>query len=153
MFGKVVTLTGVELSSDFNVCYGIHDELFKRFHRHQLAFAELLFSNCAHDATGTYIRSGYWVKEKGDGFKEITVFNGDLEKDDKEEYLLVLIPWANYLKTTATKIAGRYPTEAILEMRAGDILEVSCWYDARQDVHVYMAVEVGNEMFLIKKTR
>ena len=153
MFGKVVTLTGVKLSSDFNVCYGIHDELFKRFHRHQLGFAELLFGNCSPDATGTYIRSGHWVKEKGDGFKEITVFNGDLEKDDKEEYLLVIIPRANYLKTTATKIAGRYPTEAILEMHAGDILEVSCYHDAKQDVHVYMAVEVGNEMFLIKKTR
>lgn len=127
--------------------------MFKRFKRHPLGFAELQFGNCAPDATGTYIRGGHWVKEKGDGFKEITVFNGELEKDDKEEYLLVLIPRANYLKTTATKIAGRYPTEAILEMRAGGILEVSCYHDARQDVHVYMAVEAGNEMFLIQKTR
>ena len=111
------------------------------------------FSNCAPDATGTYIRSGYWIKEKGDGFKEITVFNGDLEKNDKEEFLLVLIPWANYLKTTATKVAGRYPTQAILEMRAGDTLEVSSYHDAKQDVHVFMAVQAGNEMFLIKKTR
>lgn len=153
MFGKVVTITGVEFSSDFKVCYGIHHEVFKRLHRHPLGFAELLFSNCAPDATGTYIYGGHQVKEKGDGFKEIMVFNGNLEKDDKEEYLLAIIPWANNLKTTATKIAGRYPTEAILEMRAGDTLEVSCWHDARQEVHVYMAVEAGNEMFLIKKTR
>lgn len=153
MFGKVVTLTSVELSSDFDVCYGIHDERFKKLKRHDLAFAELLFMDCNPNATGTYIRGGYWTKEKFDGFKEIKIFNGELEKEEKEEILLVLIPWANYLKTTATKIAGRYPTEAILEMHVGDTLEVSCWHDARQDVHTYMAVEAGNEMFLIKKTR
>lgn len=153
MFGKLVTLTGVELSSDFNVCYGLPDELSKKLKRYELAFANVEFSCGRPDATVTYIYSGHWVREKGDGFKEIMVFNGELERDDKEEYLLVIIPRANYLKTTATKIAGRYPNEAILEMRAGDTLEVSCWYDARQDVHVYVAVEVGNEMFLIKKTR
>lgn len=103
------------------------------------------------DVTKTYIYGGHLVKEKADGFKEVLIFNGELSEEDKEEYLLVIIPDAIQLKTNSKRIAGRYHDEAILEMYAGDTVEVSKSFNGKGDV--YMAVKAGNEMFLIKKSR
>lgn len=153
MFGKVVQLLGKEFDNGFKVIYGIHTTVFKCVYRHNLNFAEIDYAYCSPEATRTYIRGGHHVKEKGDGFKKITVYNDFLEKDEKEEYLLVIIPFANYWKSNAKRIAGRYPQEAILEMRAGDTVEISKNYNGRENVYVYMVVEAGNELFLIQKTR
>lgn len=40
------------------------------------------------DVTKTYIRGGHRVKDKGDGFKEILIFNGELSKEDKETSIM-----------------------------------------------------------------
>ena len=153
MFGKVVQLLGNEFDYGFKVIYGIHSTIFKCVYRHNVNFAEIIYAKCTAGASRTYIHGGHHVEDKGDGFKKITVYNGFLEKKDKEEYLLVIIPYANYLKTNATRIAGRYPQEAILEMHAGDIVEVSKTYNGYENLHVFMVVEAGNELLLIEKTR
>lgn len=151
MFGKVVQLLGVPLEDGFEMVYGIDGVDFKHSVRHDLSFGEVTFGNMNPDVTKTYIYGGHLVKEKADGFKEVLIFNGELSEEDNEEYLLVIIPYAAQLKTEAKKIAGRYPHEAILEMYAGDTVEVSKSSNGSRDI--YMAVQAGNEMFLIKKSR
>lgn len=150
MFGKVVQLLGNPGETGFNVTYGIdcgHDD------RHQLSFGTIMFANLALSpcSTKTYIRGGYKVKEKRDGFKDILVFSGHLQKEECEEILLVIVPQAQQMKSSAKRIAGRYYHEGILEMREGDTVEVSKSLEG--EVETYMAVKAGNEMFLIKKTR
>ncbi len=151
MFGKVVQLLGVPAENRFEVSYGIDGVDFKHGIRHYLSFGEVTFGNMDPDVTKTYIYGGHLVNEKADGFKEVLIFNGELSEENKEEYLLVIIPFATQLKTDAKKIAGRYPYEAILEMYAGDTVEVSKSSTGSRDI--YMAVQAGNEMFLIKKSR
>lgn len=153
MFGKVVQLVENEFDKGFKVIYGIHTIVFKSVYRYLVNFAEIVFAKCTSGATRTYIYGGHNVQDNGDGFKKITVYNDFLKKNDKEEYLLVIVPHANHLKTNATRIAGRYPCEAILEMHAGDTVEVSKTYNGYENLHVFMVVEAGNELFLIEKTR
>lgn len=151
MFGKVVQLLGIPLENGFEVIYGIDGIDFKHGVRYELSFGDITFGNINSDITKTYIYGGHLVKEKADGFKEVLIFNGELSEEDNEEYLLVIIPYATQLKTEAKKIAGRYPHEAILEMHAGDTVEVSKSANGSRDI--YMAVQAENEMFLIKKSR
>lgn len=151
MFGKIVQLLGVPARNEFKVVYGIGGVDFKHSVRHQLNFGEVTFGNMNPDVSKTYIYGGHLVNEKADGFKEVMIFNGELSEEDNEEYLLVIIPYAFQLKTNAKKIAGRYPNEAILEMYAGNTVEVSKSSNGKRDI--YMAVKAGNEMFLIKKSR
>lgn len=151
MFGKVVQLLQVPLEDGFETVYGISSVDFKHSDRYELSFGEIVFGNINPNITKTYIYGGHLVKEKNDGFKEVLIFNGELSKEDKEEYLLVIIPYAAQLKSKAKKIAGRYSYEAILEMHVGDTLEVSNSSTGSRDI--YMAVQAGNEMFLLKKSR
>ena len=90
-----------------------------------------------------------------DGFKEFVVNNlalkdGMPEEKDVEERLWVIIPWSSEIKTSGKRIAGRYPDEAILEMKAGDTVTVS---KICSKPEVYMAVQAGNELLLVKKNR
>lgn len=153
MVGKVVQLLEKEFDYGFKIVYGIHDLVCKNAFRHRLAFAEIQYSNRSPGSTRTYISKGYSVEETNLDFKIITVGNGYLDKDDKEEYLLVCIPKADNLSTTAKIIAGRNKKEAILEMRAGDTVELTRFSDRRKYKYVYIAVEAENEMFLLEKTR
>ena len=153
MIGKVVQLLEKEYDYGFNVVYGIHDLVCKNAFRHMLAFAEIQYSNRSLGSTRTYISKGYNVEDVNLNFKIITVFNGYLAPADKEEYLLVCIPQAQFINTTAKKIAGRDNKEAILEMRAGDTVELTRFSDRGKNKYVYIAVEAQNEMFLIEKTR
>lgn len=151
MFGKVVQLLGNPLEDGFQMVYGFDGVNFKHNVRHVLRFGEVTFGNMNPDVTKTYIYGGHLIKEKADGFKEVLIFNDELSEEDNEEYLLVIIPYAAQLKTEAKRIAGRYYYEAILEMYAGDTVEVSRSSNGSRDI--YMAVKAGNEMFLIKKSR
>lgn len=155
MFGKVVQLIGIPLEDEFKTIYGIDDidsEIDARYGtRNDLGFGRVSFAN--PDATKTYISGGHLVEDEGDGFKEVIIFNGELSKEDQEEYLLVIIPRViGYLKTEAKRVAGRYiHQEGILEMHDGDTVEVS--KGDEECTQIYMAVKAGNEMFLIKKSR
>lgn len=151
MFGKVVQLLENPLEDGFEIVYGIDGVDFKHSVRYELSFGEVTFENMNLDVTKTYIYGGYLVKKKTNGFKEVLIFNGELSEEDNEVYLLVIIPNAVQLKTNSKRITGRYPNEAILEMRAGDTVEVSKSSNGKRDV--YIAVKVTNEMFLIKKSR
>lgn len=153
MFGKVVLLTEIKLDNGFHVSYGIHNEVFQHTHRQRMGFVDIAFANRGPRASRIYIRGGHQISHKRYGVKEIVVFNGNLEKDEKEEYLLVIIPHAAYLKTNAKQIAGRYPEQTVLEMHVGDTIELSKCADGHKDVHTFMAIEARNEMFLIEKTR
>ena len=152
MFGKVVLLTEIKLDNGFHVSYGIHNEVFQRTYRQRIGFADIAFANRGPQTSRIYIRGGHHISDKHDGVKEVLVFNGCLESNEKEEYLLVIIPHATYLKTNAKRIAGRYPEEAVLEMHVGDTVEVSK-FATGHNLHTFMAIEAGNEMFLIEKTR
>ena len=78
------------------------------------------------------------------------IIAGQKEKD-VEERLFVIIPWSAEIKTSGKQIAGRYPEEAIIEMHAGDTVIVTKGSDIESEV--YMAVQAGNELLLVKKKR
>ena len=146
MFGKLVQLRGKKAEAGYEVVYGIDKSIDGRY---GLTFGSISFGS--ENETTTYIYGGYIIEDKTDGYKNVLIFNGELESSDKEKYLLVVIPYAAQLKTNSKKIAGRYYYEAILEMHNGDTVEVSKNSVGKRDV--YMAVQAGNEMFLIKKER
>lgn len=150
MIGKIIQLVGGVASNDFEVVKGIEANQLNA-NRYLLTFCEIILGTNEPNITTTYIYGGHIVRNKEDNHKEILVFNGELHKEDKEEYLLVIIPFANQLVTNAKRIAGRYFYEAVLEMRNGDTVEVSKSLEGERTV--YMAAQIGNEMFLIKKER
>lgn len=158
MLGKIVMLHGVPMEEGFRVDYGI--ERRNCFGVYDLVFAKLNFEACYPEKSLTerkiYIRGGYEVIDERDGFKTIDIYGDDdyiLKKCQRfnEEYLFVIIPWAQNIVTNLKRIAGRYYYEAIYEMHAGDTIEVSKSSSGPREV--YMAVQAGNEMFLIKKNR
>lgn len=133
MFGKIVQI--IEQDKHNEVVYGINDPY--------VDFATIHFGDA--DATKIYIKGGHLVKDKVDGFKDILIFNGNLDKDAIEEYLLVIIPYAKKIGSNLARIAGRYYTEAIFEMKESDTVTVND--------QTFMAVRAGNELFLVKKYR
>ena len=153
MIGKVVQLLENEYDYGFKVVYGIHDLVCKNAFRHRLAFSEIQYINRILGSTRTYISNGYSVEEVNCDFNIITVGNGYLDPKDKEEFLLVCIPKADNLSTTAKIIAGKKNREAILEMCAGDKVELTRYSNRSKKRYVFIAVEAENEMFLIEKTR
>lgn len=146
IFGRIARLLGKPLEEGFEVEYGID---YKQGNYHDFSFAEISFGNIDSSVSKTYICGGYMVKEKRDGFKEIVIFNGDLRADENENMLLVIIPYATRIVSESKRVAGRYPTEAILEMHEGDTVEVS----KGLGFETYMAVKAGNELLLVKKSR
>lgn len=151
--GKLVHLIGSPVENGFRAVYGINNVEFNYLISHSsiMNSGNVVFANSNPRATKTYINGGYVVKKNANGFKEILIFNGELEKDAEEEFLLVVIPHAGKIKTKSKKIAGKYPYEAILVMHEGDTLQIS--KSSSSKVEVFIAVKAGNEMFLIKKSR
>lgn len=149
MFGKVVQLLNPSMSDDQEIVYGIN--LDNNLGRYHLNFGTISFANLNPATSKTYIYGGHIVTEKGDGFKDVLIFNGNLSENNNEEYLLVVIPYAAQITTSGKKIAGRYYNEAILEMFPGDTVKIK--HSIHSKSVVYMAVQAGNEMFLIKKNR
>ena len=166
MFGKILQLVDnpqdTSLNRSLNIVYGITPNEVNRF---PLNFGEIVLgakpSKSQFNLLGkdfvlsrifTYIYGGHSITDKGDGFKEITIFNGLLSVHDVEKYLLVVIPHAPFeFSTTGKKIAGRYPYEGIVELHNGDTICVLCNSYGVYDT--FMAVQAGNELFLIKKER
>lgn len=148
MVGKIAQLIGNN-DNGFEVIYGISDYIM--INRYILGFAEILLGHSTDNETATYIYGGYLVEEKGDGYKQVIIFNKELPKDAVEEYILVIIPYAAQLKTNSKRIAGRYYYEGIFQMKEGETIEVSKDFTKKKDV--YMVVKAENELFLIKKNR
>ena len=148
MLGKIVELRGIPLENGFEAVYGI---AVPWTGRKDIGFAQIELTtnrfNTIQEITYIY---DYEVTKQHDGFKNILVRNLKPKKEDSEEYLFVIIRYSQVIETTATKIAGRYPCEAILKMHVGDTVKVN---KACSDSETYMAVQAGNEMFLVKKNR
>ena len=150
MFGKIVQLRGIPLEDGFRVEYGID---FPWYLVADFGFATISLAGVnPAPAHYTYI---FWhiIDKENDGFKHFLIQYAKknmYSEKDVEEYLFVIIPHSAKIETSAKKIAGRYPEEAILEMHAGDTVKV-CKGGA--DPETYMAVQAGNELFLIKKNR
>lgn len=72
-------------------------------------------------------------------------------KNNPVDYFLGRSLRVQQIETSGKKIAGRYPTEAILEMKAGDTLSVNKGGCTKTET--YMVVQAGNELFLVKKNR
>ena len=151
MFGKIVQLRGVPLEDGFEVEYGValHQDCTVDFESARISAVGI------SDVKKKCIYCGAYVISKlHDSFADILlpVFDEKYLNPnvDIEDYLLVIIPYSSKIETTAKKIAGRYSTEAFLEMHAGDTIKV-CKVGANPET--YMAVQAGNEMFLIKKNR
>jgi len=147
MFGKIVQLRGIPLEIEYGVT--LRQDCTVDFGPARLSAVGI------SDVKKKCIYCGAYVISKlHDSFVDILlpVFDEKYLNPnvDIEDYLLVIIPYASDIKTTAVKIAGKYPTEAILEMHAGDTIKV-CY--AGVNYGTYMAVQAGNEMFLIKKNR
>lgn len=153
MLGKMVQLLGVPMEDGFRVVEGVD---FCKYGTSDLQFATLilLHNPLKNDYHVTYCWE-FTIDKEHDGFKDILVNNLTLvdcmpEEKDVEERLWVIIPWSSEIKTTCKKIAGRYTHEAILEMRTGDTVTVN---KGGAEPEVYMAVQAGNELLLVKKNR
>ena len=140
-FGKVVRILGLPLSDGFELLYGLETN------RYELGFASICRLK---GGDPTYFKRVY-IDVKEDKRKEINIFDAQLEDEDVEDTLLVIIPHAVQLISSAKRLAGRYPTEAILAMHVGDTVELSKNCTGRRTV--YMVVQAGNELFLVKKNR
>ena len=146
MFGKIVQLRGIPLEDGFKVEYGVEVDKYRKV---DLRFAMLSVAGHVENYS-TYIWY-YMIDKKHDGFIDFIIQNATgIEERDEEDFLFVIIPHSAKIETTAKQIAGRYPEEAILEMHAGDTVKV-CKGGA--DPETYMAVQAGNELFLVKKNR
>lgn len=152
MLGKLVQLLGVPMEDGFRVVEGVD---FRWDGKVDFDFATLvlLHNPFKEDYKVTYCWE-FWLDRQHDGFKDFTVNNLNLgngpEEKEIEERLWVIIPYSSTIVTTAERIAGRYPTEAILKMKAGDTVKV---HKGSAVPEVYMAVQAGNELFLVKKNR
>ena len=149
MLGKIVQLLGIPMEDGFRVEEGVD---FCKYGIADVHFATLMLGNNPYK--NDYKVTHCWeftVEKEQDGFKEILV-NNLLEPEEKdiEERLLVIIPHFTEFKTSCKKIAGRYPEEGIIEMKVGDTVTVNK-IGAKSET--YMAVQAGNEMFLVKKNR
>ena len=153
MLGKIVQLLGVPMEDGFRVVEGVD---FCKYGTADLRFANLTtYHNPLKDNYKVTYCWGFSLDKQEDGFKDFSVNNlalkdGMPEEKDIEEILWVIIPYSYEIETTAKQIAGRYPEEAILEMKAGDTVVVN---KAGAEKETYMAVQAGNELFLIKKNR
>ena len=153
MLGKIVQLRGDPMKDGFRVVEGVD---FCVLGIADLRFATLVLGHnpMRNDYHLTYCWE-FTIEKEDDGFKEILVNNLTIvdclpEENVVEERLLVIIPWSSEIKTTCKRIAGRYPEEAILEMKAGDTVTVN---KGGAKPEVYMAVQAGNELMLVKKNR
>lgn len=153
MLGKILQLRGIPMEDGFRVVDGVD---FCIYGIADLRFATLIsYENPRKNSYKVTYCWGFHLDKQHDGFKDFHVNNcalkdGMPEEKDVEERLWVIIPWSSEIKTTAKKIAGRYPEEAILEMKVGDTVTVCKGSDA---VETYVVVQGGNELFLVKKNR
>lgn len=152
MFGKIVQLLGIPLKEGFEVLYGAEFDIYRNL---RLDFAIISISNAPpiESRHYTYIHGGALIQKEYDGYKELLIWRKkeeEIKEEDVEDHLLVIIPYSATIETTAKRIAGRNPTEAVLEMHAGDTVRVN---KIGAVPEVYMAVQAGNELFLVKKNR
>lgn len=153
MLGKIVQLLGVPMGDGFRVVEGVE---FCNLGTADLRFATLIsYENPRKNNYKVTYCWGFHLDKQHDGFKDFSVNNcalkdGMPEEKDIEERLWVIIPWSSEIKTSGKRIAGRYPEEAILEMKAGDTVTVN---KGGAKPEVYMAVQAGNELLLVKKNR
>ena len=149
MLGKIVQILGVPMEDGFRVVEGVE---FCKYGIADVQFAKLILGNNPRKIN--YKVTHCWeftVEKEHDGFKEILVNNLlEPEEKDVEERVLVIIPHFTEFKTKCKKIAGRYPEEGIIEMKVGDTVTVN---KIGAKPETYMAVQAGNEMFLVKKNR
>lgn len=161
MTGKIVRIkTNFSGNDIFRVEYGFKKEEVVFGEYTGLKFAVIKFCGRIYfetekdkynDDVYTYICGGHWVENEKDGYKKVVICNSrDLLEDENEEYLLVIIPWVYKYESPERRIAGRYPEEAILVLKPGETLTLHFNSSKKE---TYMAVQAGNELFLVKKNR
>ena len=168
MFGKIVQLLGTPMEEGFEAVYGAHFDIDMSV---RLDFATIFMGGTRKPGDYMYVQGGISIGKEQDGYKELNVCKMPDEYIDEEaieDTLVVIIPYSSIIVTTAKKVAGRYPTEAILEMHAGDTVKVqkadSGIFEMHEDELIgvgvstaepetYMAVQAGNELLLVKKYR
>ena len=153
MLGKIVQLLSRPMQDGFKVYEGVEFKSDGTFY--DFPFAELSLMDIPKKPFHPTYCSGLELVEEFDGFKKFKVNNCGYadtkpEKGLFEDRIWVIVPYSKEINTTAKKIAGRYPTEGLFEMKTGDVIKVC---KAGAEPEFYMAAQVGFEMFLIKRTR
>ena len=145
--GKIVILQGIAEHEGFKI---IPCGKYMTGGRNKIGFGHISLY-CRNDwTTMDYIKGGFAVSP-GEAEQEIVIFNGELEKDDIETYLLVVVSNALWLKTDAERVAGKYENEGAFAMHEGETIEVC--KDTRGISETFMVVRAGNELGLFKKNR
>lgn len=145
--GKLLFLQGIAEHEGFEVIPGGKQMAGER---NKLSCGHVTLQMYYQEATMTYIKGGIAVNlDKIE--HELLVFNGELEADDTETYLLVIVSNALWVKTNGMKIAGNYENDGAFVLHEGDIIEVS--KDTRGRYEKFMVVRAGNELGLFKKNR
>ena len=153
MLGKIAVLHKKPNESCFQVDYGIPNN------RIGILDYEFVVFNFEHNSDylrKTYIRGGHHIENGRDNLKKIKLNGVDSEiitncKNEKEDYLMVIIPKAWSISSKAEKVAGRYPDEGIWVMVDGETIELFSGFGSQKET--YMVVRGGNELFLVKMNR
>ena len=146
-FGKIVILQGIAEHKGFKI---VPCGKYMTDGRQTIGFGHISLY-CRNTGTSrTYIKGGFAVSPDP-AEQVISVFNGNLEKDDVETYLLVIVTNALWLKTDAERVAGAYENEGAFVMCEGETIEVC--KDTRGKSETFMVVRAGNELGLFKKNR
>lgn len=90
----------------------------------------------------------YSVQNICDGFKEIIIYPPIEEKVEKEEAILLIIPYAKVIKFSkgVKRIAGRYYTEGVFLLNPEDKITVM-----KGDItEEFIAIQIENKMYLVK---
>ena len=146
-FGKIVILQGTAEHKGFKI---VPCGKYMTYGQKIINFGHISI-HCRNTGTSKdYINGGFAVSP--DPVEQtISVFNGDLGKDDVETYLLVIVTNALWLKTDAERVAGAYENEGAFVMCEGETIEVC--KDTRGKSETFMVVRAGNELGLFKKNR
>ena len=155
MLGKITVLHKKPNESCFQVDYGIPNN------RIGILDYEFVVFNFEHDSDylrKTYVRGGHHIENTRNDIKKIILKGSDLEvitncEDEKEDYLMVIIPKAWHISSKAEKVAGRYPDEGVFVMLEGETITIEASKELGAPSETYMVARAGKELFLVKLNR
>lgn len=97
----------------------------------------------------TTIRN-YGVKDWEDGFKDIHLYLPEENETITEEKILLIIDYIPNVKTSARRIAGRYPEEGIYVLKPGDKIEVCSKLLGNSSIATFGAIQYEGKMYLME---
>lgn len=141
--GKVVELLPKQSSGGYVARYGI------QFGKRVLSSIKIYANEKTRSFT--YFNNGISTIKDVAGCTSIRINNGEPKANEVEDTLIVILPCAQYLSTTAERIDKKSFGEAVVFMHVGDTVELA--QTPKGKTFAYTVVQNKNKLFLVKKNR